>query len=155
MHSWLPTFSAMSGSYLCSSALQRAQNRSRKHVPVKAMHVAASPQEPSEWPLLHRTKYAPLPAGRVGSHMITAIISRSQTTETVCWASLRSEGRRCAAFATPALTDFPFFYNAKLSLGCGPSLSGGKTTCGMSQRKQVAMLKCWQEFKPSRKFRAV
>lgn len=67
--------------------------------------------------------------GRVGSHIITVIISRSQTVETVCWVSLRSKGRRCVAFATPAVTDFPFFHNVKFSLGCSPSLSGGKTTC--------------------------
>lgn len=150
-----PTFSGMSGSYLCSSSLQCVQIQSRKHEHIKTMHAAASPQEAHEEPPFCRTRYVPLPDRRVASHVITGIISRTQTTETVCWVSLQSEGRRCAALATPAVTNFPFFHNVKFSLGCSLGLSGGKTTWWMSWRKQVAMLKCWQEFKPCGKFREV
>ena len=45
---WLPTFSRVSGSYLCSSTLQRVQSQSRKHEHIRTMRVAASPQEPCE-----------------------------------------------------------------------------------------------------------
>lgn len=44
----LPAFSGMSGSHLCSSTLQCVQSQPHEHEHVKAVHVAASPQEPRE-----------------------------------------------------------------------------------------------------------